>query len=196
MEESSFRLICKYDKIESKYIVKWIFNLLEETKKLKILINNKHMQTKLEIDINNYQEISNKIKVGERNGLGKEYIKNSDTLIYAGNYLNRIKNGGGTEYYLNGNKKFEGIYFKGKKLSGKGYDKKYNLLLEINNGKGVEYYANGKYQFIGEYLNGKRWNGKCYDYNGNEIFKIKSGSGKIKEYYYNGNLKFEGEYFI
>ena len=55
-------------------------------------------------------------------------------------------------------------------------------MLEINNGKGVEYYANGKYQFIGEYLNGKRWNGKCYDYNGNEIFKIKSGSGKIKEY--------------
>ena len=59
MEESSFRLIYKYDKIKSKYIVKWIFKLLEENKKIEILINNKHMQTKLQIDINNYQEISN-----------------------------------------------------------------------------------------------------------------------------------------
>ena len=59
MEESSFRLIYKYDKIKSKYIVKWIFKLLDENKKLEILINNKHMQTKLQIDINNYQEISN-----------------------------------------------------------------------------------------------------------------------------------------
>ena len=45
---------------------------------------------------------------------------------------------------------FEGIYFNGKKWTG----------------KGKEYNEKGILEFEGEYLNGKRWFGKLYDKEG------------------------------
>ena len=82
-----------------------------------------------------------------------------------------------------------------KKIKGKGYDLKGNIILEIeNDGKEKEYYDNGHLKFEGEYVNGRRWNGKFYNYEGKEEFIMENGRGQGKEFDYHGNLLFEGEY--
>ena len=59
-----------------------------------------------------------------------------DNIIFEGEYSNEVRNGKGKEYYLNGNLKFEGEYFNGKKWNGKGYDKYGNIIYELKDGKG------------------------------------------------------------
>jgi len=115
-------------------ILKIIFSFLNEKKKLNIIIYNKKIQNKLEINIKNYEKISERYKIGERNGKGKEYLKHNDKLIFEGEYLNGKRNGKGKEYdYYYGILIFEGEYLKGER-----------------NGKGKEYYFNGKLKFEGE----------------------------------------------
>ena len=46
------------DNIKSKYILKQIFDNLEKNKTLKIIKNNKNIQNRLDIDINDYKEYS------------------------------------------------------------------------------------------------------------------------------------------
>ena len=134
-------------------LLKIIFSFLNENKKLNIIINNKTLQKKLEVNIENYKQISNRYKrykIGERNGKGKEYYDNGK-LIFEGEYINGERNKGiGIEYYDNGKIEYEGEYINGER-----------------NGKGKEYYDNGKLRFEGEYLNGeKNGIGKEYDING------------------------------
>ena len=156
--------------IKSPVILKKIFSNLWLTQELNIVSYNKQIQNILGIDIRNYKRLSNKYKIKEKNGKFREYIINDEINI------------------------FEGEYLTGKKISGKLYDNKGNLLLELNEGKGKEYYDNGKLQFEGDYINGKRWNGKGYNYEGYEEFEIINGKGKGTEYNYSGQLIFEGEY--
>ena len=142
-------------------ILKTIFSFINEKKKLNIIINNKVIQKKLEINIKNYEKISERYKIGEKNGKGKEYNYNRQ-LIFEGEYLNGKKNGKGKEYDYYGKLKFEGEYLKGER-----------------NGKGKEYDYDGKLLFEGEYLKGKRnGKGKEYDYNGNIIFEGEYLNGK------------------
>ena len=144
-------------------ILKLIFSFINEKKKLNIIINNKRIQKKLEINIINYVKISGIYKIGERNGRGKEYDKyNKHKLKFEGEYLNGKRNGKGKEYYYYDSKLvFEGEYLNGER-----------------NGKGKEYYYNGELKFEGEYLNGERWNGKWksreYYINDKLEFKIKN----------------------
>ena len=58
--------------IESLYILKDIFSFLSEKQKLKIIIYNKYIQNKLDINIEDYKRISKRYREGERNGKGKE----------------------------------------------------------------------------------------------------------------------------
>ena len=91
--------------------------------------------------------------------------------------------------------KFKGKYINGKKIYGKGYNLKKNLILKIEkNGKGKEFYNNGKFLFEGEYLNGRRWKGIGYNHIGIPDFGIINGKGKGKKYDFDDNLQFEGEY--
>ena len=108
------------------------------------------------INIEDYKNISKRIKIGPKNGLGKEYKKETNILLFEGEYLNGIKNGKGKEYYENGQIKFDGDYFQGRKIEGKGYDNKGNEYLIIErNQKSKEYNKKGKVIFEGEYFNGK-----------------------------------------
>ena len=132
--------------IKSIYNLKNIFSFLSEKKKLDIIIYNKHLQNKFEININDYKRINGRYKVGERNGKGKEYDISSNKMLFEGEYLNGKRNGKGKEYYWHGKLEFEGEYLNGKR-----------------HGKGKEYYWYGKLGFEGEYLNGKR-NGKGKEY--------------------------------
>jgi len=163
----------------AKYLLKdTLFSFLSEKKKLEIIIYNKDLQKKLDINIENYKRISKRYRVSERNGKGKEYNNFNDQLKFEGEYLNGKRNGKGKEYYDNNGKlEFEGEYLNGKR-----------------NGKGKEYYYDSELKFEGEYLNGKRWNGKGYNKEGKIDFEIKEGKGKVKEYHDNGKLEFEGGY--
>ena len=117
--------------------------------------------------------------------MGKEFLTKDNILIFEGQYENWKSNGEGKEYHINGKLKSVGEYINGKRIYGREYNNKGNLILIIDkNGKGKEYYYNDIIKFEGEYLYGKRWNGKGYNYNGNEIYEIKNGKGNVKEYDY------------
>ena len=97
-------------------ILKIIFSFLNEKKKLNIIINNKKIQKKLEINIKNYEKISERYKIGERNGKGKEYLKYNNKLKFEGEYLNGKRNGKGKEYNYYGELLFEGEYLNGENI--------------------------------------------------------------------------------
>ncbi len=113
--------------------------------------------------------------------------------MFEGGYLNGERNGKGKEFYEdNGRLKFEGEYSNGKKLKGKEYNEKRQII------------------YKGEYFNGKKWNGKGIEYGfpdllqceiNNSILKFEYEyldgeiNGKVKEYKL-GHLIFEGEYSI
>ena len=67
----------------------------------------------------------------------------------------------GKEYYITGQKYFEGEYNAGKKWNGIGYNLKGIKIYEISNGEGYikVYNKIGELKFEGQYLNGER-NGK------------------------------------
>ena len=62
------------------YILKYIFSFLSEKQKLKIIIYNKDLQKKLDINIENYKRIRGIYRVIERNGKGKEYNTSNSIL--------------------------------------------------------------------------------------------------------------------
>ena len=205
--------------IKSPYIIKEIFSLLNEKKKLELIIYNKKLQNFFDIKIEDYKKKSRKYRIIDKKGFGKEYILNTKTLLFEGkyvknkrngigkeyyengqikfigNYLDGKRNGEGKKYYENGKIKFKGEYLNGNKLKGKGYNNKgYIIFILEKDGKGIKYYNNGKLKFYGEYLNGKKWNGKMYNIDGSLNFELYNGNGKIKLYDEFSNLIFEGEY--
>ena len=204
--------------IKSIKILKTIFNHLRNNKKFIIMNYNKFLQNKFGLTIDDYKQKAKRIKVGGLNGYGKEYISNSNILIFEGKYLNGKRNGCGIEYdknckikykgeYLNGKRngsgieydenckiKFEGEYLNGKIFNGIGYDEKSNKIVIFNNGIGKELYTNGLVQFEGNYYNGKKWSGKGYTYYGIKLYEIKNGNGYIREYNPDGTLLFKGHY--
>ena len=124
--------------IKSYFIIKKIFSFLSLRQKLNMIIYNIELQNLLSVDINDYKIISGKYRIIEKNGKGREYIINTNLLIFEGEYLNRKRNGKGKEYYKNGKLRFEGEYIN-----------------EKRSGKGKEYYEDGKLKFEGEFQKGK-----------------------------------------
>jgi len=60
-----------------------------------MIIYNKELKKILLIGNEDYKKISGIYKIGEKNGKGKEYIINTNKLIFKGEYLNGKKNGKG-----------------------------------------------------------------------------------------------------
>ena len=72
-------------KVKSKVILKQtIFSLLCQHKILDLLSYNKSMQRIFGLDIEDYKKESKKYLNDEKNGKGKEYIINTNILIYEG----------------------------------------------------------------------------------------------------------------
>ena len=113
--------------IKSSYNLKRIFSFLNEKQKLKMIVYNKEFQKMCLKSIEDYKKKSGKYKKGEKNGKGKEYIINTNILIFEGEYKNGIRNGKGKECYENGKLKFEAEYLKGKRWNGKGYNINSNI---------------------------------------------------------------------
>ena len=163
--------------IKSFYILKLILSFLSEKRKLKMIMYNKELQNSFLVNINDYKNKSGKYKIDGKNGKGKEFILNTNILIFEGEYLKGERNGKGKEYYDDGKLKFEGEYLNGKRWNGKGYNKQGHKEFEIKNGNGKvrEYSYFGDYEFEGSFLNGER-------------------NGKGKEYYEEDEVKFFNEY--
>ena len=98
----------KLKKIKSKYNIENILLFLEEKKRLKIIRCSKYYQKIMEIDIENYKNISEIYIIDEINGKRKEYLKKNNQLIFEGEYLNGKRNGKGKEYHDNWIIKYEG----------------------------------------------------------------------------------------
>ena len=163
--------------IKSCHNLTLIFNFVYEKEKLKLIIYNKELQNKLNVNIEDYKNLSRKYKVGERNGFGREYELETNKLIFEGEYSNGKKNGKGKEYL------FEKLIFEGEYSNGK------------KNGKGKSYTTEGKLLFEGEYLNGKEWNGKFHEYFYSDKLKFEGEylNGKVwsgKGYNSKGNIEF------
>ena len=60
--------------IKSFYIIKLVFSFLNEKQKLNMIIYNKEIQDKLNVNFIDLKRISGKYKEGEKNGKGKVYI--------------------------------------------------------------------------------------------------------------------------
>ena len=61
------------ESIKSQYVLKDIFSFLSEKRKLEIIIYNKDLQEKLDINIENYKNIRGIYREGHKNGKEKEY---------------------------------------------------------------------------------------------------------------------------
>jgi len=72
-----------------------------------------------QVNIKNYKKISGKYKIGEKIGKGKDYLIESNKLIYEGEYLNGKRNGKGKEYDDDGQLIFEGEYLNVKIWNGR-----------------------------------------------------------------------------
>jgi len=141
--------------IKSTEILKRVFSFLYDKQRLNIISYNKYLQDKLEVHIGLYKKISGKYKIGEKNGIGKEYNMQGK-MRFEGKYLDGKRNGKGKEYDDLGNLIFEGEYLDGKRKKG----------------QVKEYFNNGILKFEGEYLDGKiNGKGKEYLNNGNIKFE-------------------------
>ena len=168
--------------VRSVYIIKMIFENMNEKIMFKLIRYNKSFQNKMNINIFNYKEKSGRYIIYETKKKGKEYDCYNDILLYEGEYLNELKNGKGKEYYPNGQLKFEGEYLKGKRY-GEGREYDYgglifegNYINNIKDGVGKEFYSKGISLFN---INNTYEHQKFFD---------------INDYYSNNRLKFYGVY--
>ena len=98
LEKSEKNNCLNLKKVKSKYIIKYIFENLNEKKKLLFIRYNKFYTELLDINIESYKKVSGRIKIGEVNGYGKEYDLQSLDIKYKGFYMNGKRNGKGIEY--------------------------------------------------------------------------------------------------
>ena len=95
--------------IQSTKTLKTIFSHVKRLHFLKLINYNKSFQSKLSIDINTYKEKAKIRRIIDNNGKGKEYDKNTNELIFEGEYKNKKRSGFGKEYDK-GKLIFEGEY--------------------------------------------------------------------------------------
>ena len=108
----------------------------------------------------------------------KEYDGN--ILRFEGDYDGEGKRIIGREYSKDEKLIFEGKYCKGKKLEGKEFFYKNNLIDNL---------------FIGEYNNGKKWKGKIYNLDGDILYEINNGeSSCFMESDFDNGIIYLGEY--
>ena len=193
--------------IKSIVILKKIFLLLDEKRKLKLVTYNKKIQNILNIEIYDFKQFNRSHLIFDEKGIGKEYDNYTGQLIFKGKYypeekkkiglefkegklifLGEIRNGKkwegeGKEYDNYGRLIYEGGFLNGKR-HGKGHIIKYNeynnIVLECECLNGIKNGYGKEYNSLGEIIfTGEYLNGQ------------RNGKGKI---YLFGHLRFEGEY--
>ena len=98
MESKSENDMNYLEYIKSNYILNIIFSFITKKSILNIIIYNKKIQNKLDININNYKSLSKTYIEFISKNIVKQYNQKSNKLIYEGEYKNKKKNGKGKEY--------------------------------------------------------------------------------------------------
>ena len=125
----------KLKNIKSLYLINRIFSFLYQNIKLDFISYSNYWQKKLKLNIEDIKIASKKYKIIDKNKFGREYLLNSNILIFEGEYLDKKRNGKGKEYHYDGRIKFKGEFMKGKKINGKEYDNNGYLISIIKEGK-------------------------------------------------------------
>ena len=86
------------ENVRSVYILQWIFSLLKESSKLKIIAYNKKLQAKFLIDFLDYKKNADNYLIKEKDGTYKIKSFKNNLITYEGGYLNGKKHGKGKEY--------------------------------------------------------------------------------------------------
>ena len=89
-------------KIRSTFILKKIFNHIDNKRKLQSIVHNKKLQQKLGLNLIDFRRVSGRY-IEERNGKTIEYNSYNHQIIFEGKYLNGKRNGEGEEYNEDGN---------------------------------------------------------------------------------------------
>ena len=185
--------------IKSKYILAIIFGLLKPKYVLKIVVHNKNLQKKLDINLDLYiQHCGRYIEIN--GNIGTERLVNENIVIFKGEYKSMRRNGKGKEFYKDGKVQFEGEYKDNKRWNGKIYNKAGIEEFEIIDGSGYirEYNINGIIIYEGDIVHGikegfgKEYFGGKIEYEG--IFRNGKRDIEGTEYYTNGNIEYKGEY--
>ncbi len=79
------------ENIKSSYFMKFLFSFIVDETKLKIIKYNKSLQKILDININNYKNLSGKYTKMNQNGKGKNYNVCNDNLILESEFKNGMK---------------------------------------------------------------------------------------------------------
>jgi len=80
-----------YRHIKFSYIIKKVLSFLNEKQKMNMILYNNELQKICLFDIQDYKKISGKYKIGEKYGKGREFIKDTNRLIFEGEYINGKK---------------------------------------------------------------------------------------------------------
>ena len=84
--------------IKSNFLFQNVFSFSSQVRKFELVKYNKKLQKKLDINLIDYKNISEKYIVYEENGKGKEYDYDyDDKLLFEGEYLKGKRNGKGKE---------------------------------------------------------------------------------------------------
>ena len=118
----------KIENIRSKFIASHIFSFILKNKELELFSHSKKIQKLFNLTLDDYRKESRRFRIINDDGKGKEYLINTDILLFEGEYKNGKKNGLGIEYSFIGKIIFEGEYENGIKKNGKGYDYKGNTI--------------------------------------------------------------------
>ena len=73
--------------VKAKGVIKWILSFVESKKQLNILIYNKVLRERLELNTQLYKDISYKYIVKDKNGIVKIYHKIDNSLLYEGGFI-------------------------------------------------------------------------------------------------------------
>ncbi len=97
-ETNSFTQI---NNIKSIYLLKKVFSLVDEKIKLLLLNHNKKIQKKLKIDIERFKKLSQRYRIILENGICREFLINTNYLLFEGEFKDGKKHGRGYGYYYN-----------------------------------------------------------------------------------------------
>ena len=103
--------------IKSSFILKTIFANLDNKIKFNIVVHNKQLQRKLNLNLTDFRIVIGRY-IEKKNYEIIEYNSYNNQIIFEGEYSNGKRNGKRKEYNEEGDIIFEGEYLNGKKWEG------------------------------------------------------------------------------
>ena len=79
----------KLNNIKSLYLINRIFSFLYQNTKLDLITYSNYWQKKLKLNIEDFKIASKKYKIIDKNKFGKEYLLDTNIIIFEGEFLGK-----------------------------------------------------------------------------------------------------------